>query len=902
MLPRGGDSIERAHALENLSASLLEREPEHQRLGRYVLLEREGSGGMGVVFSAYDPQLDRKIALKLLRRVRSEPSDDHGRAEVLREARAMARLNHPHVVTVHEVGEEGDRIFLAMEYLAGGTLRSWMQARKRPWADLVRVFVKAGRGLASAHAAGLIHRDFKPENVLMTVSGDPRVADFGLARSGDVESGALETTANTDPLLTSAGGGPVGTPVYMAPEVFAGGTADALSDQFSFCVSLFEALFDRRPFAGDALDTLRENVRSGRIEDPGASGGVPSALRRVVTRGLAVDPAKRFESMDALLEALERFVEPARRGGWWAAGGLAVALGGMALWTVTRPPGAEVGPAPAPCRGSDAAAAQVWTEATGEALARSLSANPRQTRTLVERGNAFASTWSDAHAEACLDTAVRKVQTEARMEARMLCLDGHLRAFSGALRAIGSQGEDGLETALEIFEELPDVDDCADPRRVALETSGEDREAVLAIEEELGRARTLEKFRRPEDAIEIVGVALARARALGEDRLLARALLHLAMMEVRSGEPGRARPHVDEARLVAERSGLDRLVVEALILSSVDAQMSRDVAFALRELDLAQAVLQRYGGDARFEASIEARMGTLAYARGDLETAVSHYRRNLAALAVLGEDDSDAGVSALVNMGLALRDQGKTDESLESLEEARRRCSAAFGPDSPGLATIDLHIAMVLDEEQRFEDALLVLRRGLELSKKARGPVSEEAVQLHAGFGLVHDRLRQHQESLEHSLEGVRILEVLEQTQTPDMAMCLGYAATALVGLGRAQESLELHRRALDVNERALGEAHPEVANSLMQMASAQRALGDRDGARRSYERALGIRIDAQMPRHAIGDARRVLAEFLREHDPTRSREYAVLALADFEASPLNRPDAEAELRALAGE
>lgn len=212
---------------------------------------------------------------------------------------------------------------------------------------------------------------------------------------------------------------------------------------------------------------------------------------------------------------------------------------------------------------------------------------------------------------------------------------------------------------------------------------------------------------------------------------------------------------------------------------------------------------------------------------------------------------------------------------------------------------IELHIAMVLDEVQRFDEALVALGRGLEISEATRGPASADAVQLHAGFSLVHARLEQHEDGLQHALEAVRILELLKQDEHPDMAMCLGYAGEALVGLGRAAEALKLQGRALSITEKILGEDHPEVATALIQLAHTQTALEDVNGAQQSYERALQIRVDSNMPRHAIGDARRMLAKLLRGRDPGRAKQLARLALADFEASEVNRPDTEAELRAL---
>ena len=283
------------------------------RIGRYVIIERVGSGAMGVVYGAYDPELDRKIALKLLKG--SELAQEDGaRARLLREAKAMARLAHPNVIAVHDVGIFNGQVFLAMEFLGGGTLNSWLGAGRRHWREVLDVFVGAGRGLSAAHAAGLVHRDFKPDNVLLDKDGRPRVVDFGLARdaaSAAQDEGnpdaitAGELAASTTHLGTLTRTGTLmGTPAYMAPEQIAGDPIDERTDQFSFCVALYEALYGERPFRGDSLLRLLHNVSEGHLEPMPEDRELPAWIRRAVLRGLKADPAQRWPSMAALIAAL----------------------------------------------------------------------------------------------------------------------------------------------------------------------------------------------------------------------------------------------------------------------------------------------------------------------------------------------------------------------------------------------------------------------------------------------------------------------------------------------------------------------------------------------------------------------------------------------------------------------
>jgi len=314
------------------------------QLGRYVIVERVGTGAMGVVYGAYDPQLDRKVALKLIKP--GQGVKDTARARLLREAKAIARLQHPNVVAVHDVGVIDDQVFLAMEFVAGGTIKSWLAEKARSWREILDVFIAAGRGLAAAHAAGLVHRDFKPDNVLLDKEGRPRVVDFGIARqagAGDDLDGDTADVPSQDGTATlrdqnalatvTKTGTWVGTPAYMAPEQFLGERGDDKSDQFSFCVALYEALYGERPFAGDDMLSISVNVTTDQLRPLPKDRGVPTWIRRVMLRGLKVDPDARWESMAALLRALES--DPAIKVGRRVITGgavAAVALTLLAAW------------------------------------------------------------------------------------------------------------------------------------------------------------------------------------------------------------------------------------------------------------------------------------------------------------------------------------------------------------------------------------------------------------------------------------------------------------------------------------------------------------------------------------------------------------------------------------------
>ena len=323
-------------------------------VGRYLVLERLGTGAMGVVYAAYDPELDRKVAIKLLRPSEGRGDPARRQARLVREAKAMAKLSHANVGAIFDVGVHDGQVFLAIEYLPGGTLRDWLAAEKRPWREIVRMFIEVGNGLAAAHAEGLIHRDFKPDNVLLDKAGKPKVVDFGLVRltaaldvstTGSIDASATGSLDDPDlpvaetaipsaspigPAALTRTGALAGTPAYMAPEQFLGKPVHSLTDQFAFCVALYEALYGTRPFSGETVFSLADAVTSGSVQPPPKDSAVPAWLRRLLLTGLATQPLARWPSLQALTTALgdDPAIKLRRR---LLAAGVLAALGGTLL-------------------------------------------------------------------------------------------------------------------------------------------------------------------------------------------------------------------------------------------------------------------------------------------------------------------------------------------------------------------------------------------------------------------------------------------------------------------------------------------------------------------------------------------------------------------------------------------
>jgi hypothetical protein len=514
--------------------------PVGATLGRYRLERELGAGGMGVVHAAFDPDLERRIALKVLR---GATATTQARDRLLREARAMARLSHPNVVTVHEVGTAGGRDFVAMELIHGETLADWLRAARRTPAAILDAFLAAGRGLAAAHAAGIVHRDFKPQNVLRSRDGRIVVTDFGLAREAHgALPQALDATLPLGPDVTGSSsptplagltvtGSLLGTPAYMAPEQWSGGAVTPATDQFAFCVALWEALAGRRPYPGPALDDLRAQVARG----PAAldASGIPRRVRGLLRRGLDPDPARRWPSMDALLTRLVRVQR--RPGVVLAIAGAALAVA-VALVIAPRSGEAPVALCDPPARD----VATVWSPQLRTELAAKASDAHVAVFDVAYWG------WRAARGAAC--AAPPQVR-----QAQLACLDGVLGRFD-ALRQAAALAPDG--SAEDIQAQLVDPAVCrkpavADiPHLMLAPTPG-----VVAAFALYTRSQTEHK---PSDA------EIAALTAASNPDACARMIATLAL-DASSHEVARVRIAMADAVSVADQCGDERLRADLLI-------------------------------------------------------------------------------------------------------------------------------------------------------------------------------------------------------------------------------------------------------------------------------------------------------------------------------------------------
>jgi tetratricopeptide (TPR) repeat protein len=647
-----------------------------------------GRGGVGVVFAAHDPQLDRDVAIKVLHA--GDP------ALLQREAQAMAKLAHPNVVTVYEVRRGDAGVFVVMERVAGTTLRAWI-AEPHPWRETVAMFVAAGRGLAAAHDAKLVHRDFKPDNVLIGDDGRPRVADFGLA-------------------LGASGKG--GTPAYMAPEQWRGDAVDARADQFAFCVALWEALCGRAPFAGDSRDDLRDAVLAGRRRDDAKP---PRRVAAAIERGLASDPERRWPTMAALLDALERGRADRRATYAVAAAVLVAGAAGLVMQLRSHDD---------PCRPPTARVAAAWGLERQALVAANLAAHDPAA---AERAAAVGAVldpglaaWSDAYVGACRATRVDGAQSDTMLDLRVRCLDRWLaRADAVAGRLQTATAPRAIADAVAGIYQIGDLAACSDVD--ALRAASPPPEPAIADEvKALGReldaaeAARLAGDMAPQRSIDL----LARARALGYAPLVARALDVRARMQGARNETKGVAATDRELVEAAAAAKNDALAAEAWLRLIGDLKGIDRATEAIALFPAARAAVTRAGGGLRREAELLYREGKVlsvtdrnAEALVDLDKA----RELLAAHAKRGDLLAPLAEDVDVALGDALQNKPDVAGSIAAYRRSIAASEQLYGPDNPDEVFALVNMTLPLRMATRYDEALAVARRALRIEERYFG-------------------------------------------------------------------------------------------------------------------------------------------------------------------------------------
>ncbi|MCP3166045.1 serine/threonine-protein kinase [Myxococcus qinghaiensis] len=823
------------------------------RVGRYVLLRRVGEGGMGIIFAAYDPDLDREVALKLVKP--EAAADAEARGRLVREAQALARLSHPNVVTVHDVGLDGDTVFLAMELVRGRTLRHWLAELPRPWHEVLSRFLLAGQGLAAAHAVGLVHRDFKPDNVLLGDDGQVRVTDFGLARAEPILLTPREPWAEEDsarqPLTTTQAdtrtGVRRGTPAYMSPEQWQGLRADARSDQFSFCVALYEALFGHRPFAGATTREHAQALREARVAPPPRGSRVPGAVRHAVLRGLAAEPSSRHPSMVALLARLE---SGARSRRWrWVAAALAtgVAASAAAGFGLAR------GDAARACTGFEGRLEDTW----GEAHRVRLEQRFRQGGPPVP-GDAFESTTRalDAYAQAlvtqerqsCVDTRVRQAQSERLMDLRAACLDGRRQALRVLVELLERGEREALTRAPEAARQLPSLAACENRDALArvdpLPESPEARRELARLRQELDGLRVQGAAGFHERVLPRLEAVVGDLRGLGHRPTLAGALLLLGELRGTAGSFAAAREALEEAVRVAEAGHDDEAAARAWNrLLYTEVQGMGLVKEAQRTARMAEAALERLGPEASLEVAAELHrvLSSLGYRQGDYARALTDASKALALLERARGPRDVALADVLTGMGVALNALGRHAEAEQHHARALALVVAVYGREHPLGAVLLNNVATALRLQGKVSEAVARHGEALDHSERVFGVEHSNTSMIRVNLGDALARRGQLGEAIPHyerALASLRKGEESEQLRVATVLLSLGNARADLGQLAQAEAA---YRTALEIQEARLGPRHPDVALSRNNLGSVAMDAGRLEDARALFGEAHAL-------------------------------------------------------------
>ena len=757
-------------------------ESDPVRIGRFELIERIGAGGMGIVCAAFDPSLDRKVAIKVLSPRRA---GSLGHRHLLEEAKTLARLAHPNVVTVHEVSENDGDIFVVMEYVDGQTLGEW-QRGDRTLEEIVSVYAQAAAGLAAAHELGLVHRDFKPSNVLVGADGRVRVADFGLAR--------MSRSTNSCPSNPEESQVDGGTPAYMSPEQAAGVDVDAASDQFSFCVALWEAACGRRPFRAEQIVALGDEP-TRRIAPSKGTRRMPSWLVRALSRGLHACPEKRWASIGALRSALLEGPRRTRRKTLGALSTVGVGSIALASWLT-----------PDPCPSAEHRFDGIWDEtkrAEVELAMRStgLPFAEKSWSSASARLDVYAAGWAQIQQERCIASRTSPRESPTRTRQITRCLDRRLVALGSVVDLLGQGDADIVASATSLAASLPPISDCSRPEILEIEggTDDERDQTIEATQRAVERVHQLLQVGRHREAVRLAEEALTASDELGHPPTAAAAKLARGLTRRAFGDVSGAEGDLLEAAFAAEAGRYDPIAADAwrtlVVLGSTDLD---DLARVATWQGLARAAVARMGNPVVEHADLLEALGRIEDLKQSHDAAQALYREALALRdEALGPDDVNRATTLRL-LANSLAYAGEREEALHEYARARAILDKVHGPGHPEVAQVDLNVALTLAQmgdtvaaEQRAEGALEVWTRVFGADSLRVTPAEVFLAQLAFGRGDWErgERLAKH-------------AWLLQQRELPrghsERGMALAIFANASMTGERYVEALEAHEVLLD--------------------------------------------------------------------------------------------------------
>jgi tetratricopeptide (TPR) repeat protein len=782
--------------------------PRGTTIAGHVLLGRLGEDALGPIYTAYDPEGDRKLALRLLPVPADDPEAAESQLALVDELAAISRLSHPCIVAVRDVGVWSGGVYVAMDFFDGIDLSTWIEARDEPfpWREVVRVFREAGRALAAAHAGGVLHRDFTPEKVLMGKDGQVRVVDFALARLEVDDAEDLDPIArlrerlglrDADELPREIGG----TIEYAAPEVLVGEVPDARADEFSFCVALYEALYGERPYAGEQRTAIATEMAEGRLRSAPAGTSVPTWLRDIVVRGLAVRPADRWSSMEKLLRELDRDPAASRRR-WQRGLALVAVLGGatagIAWWvraTQER------------CAAGDVELAGTWDQERRIELERAFMASGRpyaadNWRAVADTIDAWAKGWARLQAEACEATRVRGDASEELYARRRECLDAHLaelHALLGVLESVEPTALDAAWIAASRLQSprmcihLAGLDEVDHPKDA-------DVERIVDARARIDRGRALVHLGRAPAAAELARELRGDVDGLQHPGLQAAAVRLTGEADAALGHPAAAETALLDAVRRAERDELD--YARALAWIELAALLARNVERldeAGHTVDYAATLLERIHDEER-RWTIAVIRAEIAERGGRTTEALARYHEALTDLDRIGAP-MWARIRVLQSLGELVASRGDLAAAEGYYSRALSAARDRLGAGHPLLATPLIGIGNLQSSRKATADAQASWERALQILSDAHGPAAAPTVRALLGIA---GRLREDGDPLSALDYDRRALVAVEREPTRDDALLVSALvdqARSLLALGRDRQAVPLLTRAAETTE-----------------------------------------------------------------------------------------------------
>jgi eukaryotic-like serine/threonine-protein kinase len=863
------------------------------RVGRYVLLSSLGKGGMSVVYLGYDPELDRKVALKLMRMTML---GEKGKLRLQREAQALARLSHPNVVPVYDAGTVGDQAFVAMEFVEGKTLRKWLQG-EHTWRERLAVMLDAGRGLAAAHAAGLVHRDFKPDNVLIGDDKRVRVLDFGLARLASVLDGSIPLSSPMiDDPPSSEGGVPlvpssnpalvevtradqlIGTPAYMAPEQMLHQPTDERADQYAFCVTLYEAVYGERPYdvrapAQSEMSTLSLTTLTSVTRFPRPmprNTTVPKWIQRAIARGMQTDPAARWPSMDDLLRALTN--DPRQKLRRIAVGVAATAAIAGGLFVVER----SQNRTRALCHGGETEVNAVWNAQVradvGRAFAKTGVAYAETATGTISRAlDLYAHDWAAMDDDACKATRLRGEQSEEVLDLRMACLSDRMKEMTALVDVVRHADVETVQQASRASQSLTPLSDCADiaalrsptprPRDPLTATKVDDLEKRLAI------VRANYDVGKVNDAAKLGDVLLGDATPIGYTPLVADVNYWRARSLAELGDTDRSIPAYRDAFSEGLASRSDRIMRESAVRLAQEYVYAEKLDDFRAWAEVADAAIARSGPDQHSEDFLAHVRCVAMWQSGALQSRLECLKKYTAKI----ERQRPLDDWELVTIGLAAEDAGELEKGLEWLKRGYKYAVDAYGATHPKTLEMRVYLCKGLLDYGDLDGAVAECTAARDEIAKAPEDATKDLmgkVHVYTGSAL---RLLHRYDEARKELETAK--ELAPATDDPVSELALLESAT-----GHGAAAVAYFKSSLAETEKTFPPEHSNVIVSQVELANTELQDGAVADARALLERATASAARAELSPSSRAELDFASARALWRSDPSNGAKAVGLA------------------------